>query len=50
MKILRTILLALGLAVLAACSVDPVPDVTYFRLPAAAALPHADKPLSALPM
>jgi uncharacterized lipoprotein YmbA len=49
-KILRTILLAFGLAVLAACSVDPVPDVTYFRLPAAAALPHADKPLSALPI
>ena len=46
----RTILLALGLAALAACSVDPVPDVTYFRLPPPAALPHADKPLSALPI
>ena len=46
----RTILLALGLAALAACSVDPVPDVTYYRLPPPAALARADKPLSALPI
>jgi uncharacterized lipoprotein YmbA len=32
------------------CSPPPVPDVTYFRLPAPAALPHADKPLSLLPI
>jgi uncharacterized lipoprotein YmbA len=44
------LLLALGLALLTACSVPAVPDVTYFRLPAAAALPRADKPLSALPI
>ncbi|MBS0569408.1 MAG: membrane integrity-associated transporter subunit PqiC [Proteobacteria bacterium] len=47
---MRTLLLALALGLLAACSVDPVPDVTYFRLPAPSALPHADKPLSALPI
>lgn len=46
----RTFLLALGLAALAACSVDPVPDVTYYRLPPPAALARADKPLSALPI
>ncbi|HST28906.1 MAG TPA: ABC-type transport auxiliary lipoprotein family protein [Rudaea sp.] len=47
---MRNVLLALCLCLLVACSVDPVPDVTYFRLPAPAALPHADKPLSALPI
>ncbi len=35
---------------LAGCSPPPVPDVTYFRLPAAAALPQADKPLTLLPI
>jgi cholesterol transport system auxiliary component len=35
---------------LAGCSPPPVPDVTYFRLPAPAALPHADRPLSLLPI
>lgn len=50
MRSLRTVLLVLGLALLAACSVPPVPDVTFFRLPAAAVLPRADKPLSALPI
>lgn len=47
---MRMLSLALGLALLTACSVPAVPDVTYFRLPAAAALPRADKPLSALPI
>ena len=42
---LLALLLALG-----ACSPPAVPDVTYFRLPAATALPHADKPLSSLPI
>jgi cholesterol transport system auxiliary component len=37
-------------AALAGCSPPPVPDVTYFRLPAPAALPHADKPMSLLPI
>jgi cholesterol transport system auxiliary component len=35
---------------LAGCSPPPVPDVTYFRLPAPTALPHADKPLTLLPI
>ena len=35
---------------LAGCSPPPVPDVTYFRLPAPVTLPHADKPLSLLPI
>jgi len=35
---------------LAACSSPSVPDVTYFRLPPPKALPHADKPLSLLPI
>jgi uncharacterized lipoprotein YmbA len=35
---------------LAACSPAAVPDVTYFRLPPPTPLPHADKPLSALPI
>lgn len=35
---------------LSACSPPSVPDVTYFRLPAPAPLPHADKPLSLLPI
>lgn len=35
---------------LAGCSPPPVPDVTYFRLPAPTALPHAAKPLSLLPI
>src|SRR5262249_45162042 len=35
--------------VLAGCSPPPVPDVTYFRLPPPAALPHPNKPLTGLP-
>ncbi len=35
---------------LAGCSPPAVPDVTYFRLPVPVALPHADKPLSLLPI
>lgn len=50
----RSIKLAAVLVVaaiaLAGCSPPPVPDVTYFRLPAPAALPHAAKPLSVLPI
>jgi ABC-type uncharacterized transport system auxiliary subunit len=38
------------LLTLAGCSVPAVPDVTYFRLPPPAAVPHADKPLSSLPI
>ena len=45
------VLAALALLLpLAACSPPAVPDVTYFRLPAAAPLPHADTPLTALPI
>lgn len=47
---MRTLLLALACIALSACSVDPVPDVTYFRLPPPAALPHSDQPLSLLPI
>lgn len=50
MSLLKTVVLALGLAALAACSVPAVPDVTYFRLPPPVALVRADKPLSALPI
>lgn len=35
---------------LGACSPPAVPDVTYFRMPASAPLPHAAKPLSTLPI
>lgn len=35
---------------LAACSPATVPDVTYFRLPPPTPLPHADKPLTSLPI
>jgi uncharacterized lipoprotein YmbA len=37
-------------AVLSACSAPSVPDVTYFRLPPPTPLPHADKPLTSLPI
>ncbi|MHB8448160.1 MAG: ABC-type transport auxiliary lipoprotein family protein [Rudaea sp.] len=47
---MRTLLLVLAFAALAACSVPPVPDVTYFRLPPAAVLPHVNAPLSSLPI
>ena len=35
---------------LTACSPASVPDVTYFRLPPPTPLPHADKPLTSLPI
>ncbi len=35
---------------LSGCSSPSVPDVTYFRLPPPAPLPHADKPLTSLPI
>jgi ABC-type uncharacterized transport system auxiliary subunit len=44
------VVLAACLLALAACSPPPVPDVTYFRLPPPAALPHAAQPLSLLPI
>ena len=43
-------LFCLCLVALAGCSPPPVPDVTYFRLPPPASLPHAEKPLSLLPL
>jgi uncharacterized lipoprotein YmbA len=40
-----------GLAIfLSGCSGPEIPDVTYYRLPAAAQFPHADKPLTLLPI
>ncbi len=50
MRFLRTPLLALTFTALAACSPPPVPDVTYFRLPPAAAFPHVNAPLSSQPI
>ena len=47
---MRLILLAFVATLLCACSSPSVPDVTYFRLPPPQALPHADKPLSLLPI
>jgi ABC-type uncharacterized transport system auxiliary subunit len=46
-KLLATLSFVL---VLGACSSPSVPDVTYFRLPPPAPLPHADKPLTLLPI
>jgi len=50
MRIFLRACLFAATALLIGCSPPPVPDVTYFRLPPAAALPHADKPLSLLPI
>ena len=50
MKQILATVAVFGTLLLAACSPSAVPDVTYFRMPPAAALPHADKPLSALPI
>jgi len=47
---MRIALPLLALVLLTACSPPTVPDVTYYRLPAPKALPHADKPLTALPI
>ena len=47
---MRLMVLAFVAMLLSACSSPSVPDVTYFRLPSAKALPHADKPLSLLPI
>ena len=47
---MRTMLAIVAIALLTACSPAAVPDVTYFRLPPPTPLPHADKPLSALPI
>lgn len=47
---MRTIVALTAILLLAACSPAAVPDITYFRLPAPTPLPHADKPLSSLPI
>lgn len=49
-RVVASALLLVLVATLTACSPPPVPDVTYYRLPAAAPLPHADKPLTLLPI
>ena len=46
----RVLIVATLLLPLAACSPPAVPDVTYFRLPPLAPLPHANAPLTALPI
>jgi cholesterol transport system auxiliary component len=48
-RVAFAVLAAFALA-LAGCSVPEVPDVTYFRLPPPAPLPHAQQPLSLLPI
>ena len=48
---MKKLLAAIAFAVaLSACSAPSVPDVSYFRLPPPAPLPHADKPLTSLPI
>jgi uncharacterized lipoprotein YmbA len=47
---MRVIVLALLATLLCACSSPAVPDVTYFQLPQAKTLPHAEKPLTLLPI
>jgi len=47
---MRTLLVLGAAMLLGACSSPSVPDVTYFRLPPGKALPHADKPLSLMPI
>jgi len=49
MKRLRPVFLLVTL-LLAACSPPPVPDVTYYRMPPAAAHQRLDKPISVLPI
>jgi len=48
-RIFRGAAVAVAL-ILAGCSVPEIPDVTYFRLPPATPFPHAEKPLSLLPI
>jgi cholesterol transport system auxiliary component len=50
MKRLRAPLLAALTVLLASCSPPSVPDVTYFRMPAPATQPRAEKPISVLPI
>jgi len=47
---MKTMVALIAIMLLAACSPAAVPDVTYFRLPTPTPLPHADKPLSSLPI
>ncbi len=47
---MKTMAAMIAILLLVACSPATVPDVTYFRLPPPMPLPHADKPLSALPI
>ena len=47
---MKTMAAMIAILLLVACSPATVPDVTYFRLPPPTPLPHADKPLSALPI
>ncbi len=49
MKRLHLTVLA-AMLLLGACSPPPVPDVTYFRMPPAAPIARAEKPISVLPI
>jgi uncharacterized lipoprotein YmbA len=48
--VFQTALFALLATLLDACSSPTIPEVTYFRLPPAQPLPHANKSLSLLPI
>lgn len=47
---MRKLFAIAAVVLISSCSAPSVPDVTYFRLPSPAALPHADKPLTSLPI
>ncbi len=47
---MRICILACLLVLLAACAPTAVPDVNFFRMPSPTPLPHADKPLTTLPI
>lgn len=49
-RFLRNATLGACILFLSACSPAPVPDVTYYRLPAAQPITRAAKPLSSLPI
>jgi len=50
MRRFLAVALAVSALLLDGCSVPEIPDVVYYRLPPAAAFPHADKPMSLLPI
>lgn len=47
---MRILIASCVLVLLASCSPASVPDVTYFRMPPPTPLPHAQKPLTTMPI